>query len=235
MKSRVVLLFILILLSSCSTINFLSKEERLNLDSQERIEKEREALEVLAGDMVEGVESWSLSPSLLENALSSEYELYGEYFPRYSEVKNRYLESIASIVNDIIKSSFPTKTLSLLLSYSENPEKYISGSFLPSNSLSEESKTILLDILSSALEERRSDLDGAFSESKSNFDKVREAYANLSLIGVDVTLSEAKEADIESIAQLALEGYLLALKEVEEKLRNNPNYSNESYSIFWRD
>lgn len=216
------ILLIILLLSSCATLD----------NGSGTGEEEEEAVKTLFEDMISSLSSFELSSSDIEPALPSSYTVYSSYLPSYETIKERYLSSVLDIIEEDLLSSFKSNIESSLQLLLDNPSSYIEGTLI-SSVLKANLYSLILSSFNDVIEAKRSEIDEAFDESRSDFGRIRKSYENLTLLGITVSLPRAEPLDTSLSAELCLEEYFLYLEENEISLRSDPLYSAGAYRLFW--
>lgn len=224
-KYLVILLIALLFLSSCVS-------GKKGVDDSETDAAEREAVTVLAGDMVSALQKGALAIDDIAPALNESYREYEDYLPSYDEIRDRYLGAVLLILEDDFVTLFKESVLSSASSLSQSPRKYLMGEML-SPEVESATRTFLSLSFGSLIDEREEKMKEAFLESGESFSMVKKAYDNLNVVGVSEKLPEAEEIDKTSLITLVLDRYYSILEEEEIKLRTNPLYGDSTYRLFW--
>lgn len=218
----------IILLFSCQST-------RIEVSSGIDNERASSAIVVLGEDMISNA-SIDISISSLEDAIPDSYKAYKDYVPLYEEYKNGYLENISKIANDGI-SRFLDEIYEEVVILSSNPYAFISGDTSLTLALRENLNDRLIDECTRLFSSYSDRFESAFSPSKAEFDSIRNAYQNLSSIGVSRYLPVAGKADLHNIAVAAVDSLFDSLAIAERALKNMvvDRSSDSLYSIFWED
>ena len=229
MKKLFLVGLILILLASCVTTgtrNSYSEEEK------------REALELLASDMLSSRERDSrIDTSFFEELLPESYTAYNGYCPMYQSLSSEYTSELSELLSPLLYDIYPV----LVEAFYE----VISSDDLDTMIESPEGLTDALqsqaarEIYSLLMEEAGSlsvELDEAFSESYEIFMSVRASYLNLASVGENVILPEPKAIGVDMLAFAVEDALFSMMAEDEVELKSRiPESPDSLYSVFWED
>ena len=221
MKKRSVFLILLSLfiLSSCRTVS--------PGDGTQTGDREKSAVLTLVEDTLSSVGEECVTSGDFESALPLSYTAYEDYIPSYDEIEEKYLSSVASIVNEEITGLFSFAILSAADTVADNPSPYLAGESIIS-ALRKATEESLTAALTSSLEEREDELDSSFTESREAFGRVKKAYSALSAVSKGIYLPTARALDIKSIVSVSVDRYFFLLSEEESAFRTNPLYGERS-------
>lgn len=218
----------IILLFSCQST-------RIEVSSDIDNERASSAIVVLGEDMISNA-AIDISILSLESSIPDSYKAYKEYVPLYEEYKDEYLKDISKIANDAI-SHFLDEIYDEVVILSSNPYAFISGDTSLTLALKNNLRDRLIEECTRLFSSYSSEFESAFSSSKGEFDSIRNAYLNLSSVGVTRVLPAAGKADLHSIAVAAVDSLFDSLATAERALKNMvvDRSSDSLYSIFWED
>lgn len=218
----------IILLFSCQST-------RIEVSSGIDNERASSAIVVLGEDMISNA-AIDISILSLESSIPDSYKAYKEYVPLYEEYKDEYLKDISKIANDAI-SHFLDEIYDEVVILSSNPYAFISGDTSLTLALKNNLRDRLIEECTRLFSSYSSEFESAFSSSKGEFDSIRNAYLNLSSVGVTRALPVAGKADLHSIAVAAVDSLFDSLATAEKALKNMvvDRSSDSLYSIFWED
>ncbi len=221
MKKRSVFLVLLSLfiLASCVTV---SPGEGTETD-----DRGKNAVLTLVEDTLSSVGEECVSAEDFGPALPLSYTVYSAYIPSYDEIVEKYLSSVASLVNEGVSGLFLPAVLSAAEQIADNPSSYLSGASV-TESLRSATEEILTESLTSFLEEREGELDSFFTESREAFGRVKKAYSALSAVSKGVYLPSSRALDIKDIVSVSVDKYFSLLERGETSLRTNPLYGERS-------
>ena len=211
---------------SCSTSDSLVLEG----DARERA---IDAIELLSSDMLSSVDV-DIPIERLYSTLPVEYTVYEDYVPLYSLYRDHYLSEIRNIVEETLPELYDG-LYGYMCVLAQSPELYIKED----TSLSDALARIYRDILISDLNEHLMAKDDAFAsallESKMEFDSIKNAYSNLSVVDSGSDIPSVKGVNIGKVSTISIDIFLSYLAEVESELKNRivDRNSDTLYSIFW--
>lgn len=227
---RLKFIFIILLsfsLFSCSTTK---KDEKALLEEQ----RERDALCLLFSDMSSLVADASIDKEKLEGAIKEEYEVYSLYLPQYKELKDEYLEEVATLFPLCIPtfSAVINNNLNSILS---SPSEYVEGNQSFVRALRDNFYPYVYNAALSRLEINSDKLSLFFSKSEKIFLEIRDAYLNLENVGVSFSLPLPLPLDNEYIATAFCNEYFALLEKNEEFLKNIEPQEDSLYLVFWKN
>ena len=220
------MIILALLLASCQS-------NRRILSDEAHHQRAMEAIDQLGEDMLSDIEV-NLSISALEDALPGSYSIYREYVPLYDEYKDDYLEGVA----DIAKSALPAfyddiyDEIEIL---SETAEDFLYDDTSLTLALRGRLRISLIESMSVALESYSAELESVFKPSEREFNSTRNAYQNLSDVGIDRILPVAGKVNPRIVATVSVDALFDSMAESERLLKNRivDRSSDSLYSIFW--
>lgn len=228
-KRCLLILLSIILLFSCSTV----KTDGTNESASEIMEGEKTAVTELLGDMLDSLDTASLTPDDIASSLDESYTVYSSYLPAYENIKDRYLKSVVSILSDSVLSALKESVGKLTPLISEEASRYFDGEAVTPDIEKATRSAVVSTVTSDA--RYRELLVNAGEESSLNFSNVRKSYSILSLVGKGIELPEITLPSMETLINLILDKYYSLLSAAEDRLRDNPFYGDDGYSLFWGD
>lgn len=228
-KRCLLILLSIILLFSCSTV----KTDGVSESASEVVEGEKVAVTELLGDMLDSLDTASLTPDDIASSLDESYTIYSSYLPAYDNIKERYLDSVISIFGEGVLSALVESVGNITPTLIGNVSRYFSGEAVTPD-IEKATRSAVVTAVTSDTRYREL-LAQAAEESSINFNNVRKAYSILSLVGKEIELPEIALPSMETLINLILDKYYSLLSDAEDRLRDNPFYGNEGYSLFWGD
>ncbi len=228
-KRCLLILLSIILLFSCSTV----KTDGTSESASETLDGEKTAVTELLGDMLDSLDTASLTPDDIASSLDESYTVYSSYLPAYDNIKERYLSSVISILGEGVLSALVESVGNMTPALSGNVSRYFSGEAVTPD-IEKATRSAVVSAVTS--DTRYGELlDKAGEESSLNFSNVRKSYSILSLVGKGIELPEITLPSMETLINLILDKYYSLLSDAEDRLRDNPFYGSEGYSLFWGD
>ncbi len=186
----------------------------------------------LSSDMIQSF-SCELTSADIAPALRGSYTFYSEYLPSFSLVEERYLTSVIGILEDEFSSAFIATSAAFSQKEADNPSHFFNGDMLTA-SLETAARADIEVSFRAIIEAHKEELDDAFSESESTFNRIQRSYRSLVIVDIYLSIPDPEPVDEEALISLVLDKYYSILSDSETKLRNNPLYGESSYRLFWR-
>ena len=200
-------------------------------------EEKKEALLLLGSDMIAaGVAEGPLTADDFIPLLPPSFTAYQGYSPIYDDLAASYCGKIAEIVTPAAEAALPIVRAAFEAAASADTDQAVSAPEGMTDSLQAIAArpvytAILADVIAS-----QDRLDEAFSEAKGIFSSVRDAYLNLSSVGVDTELPVPEPFAPEILAIAAESALFTRLGEAERGLKGKlPDSSDSLYAVFWED
>lgn len=211
---------------SCATNNSLALEG-------EARERAIDAIELLSSDMLSSVDI-DIPIERLYSALPVEYTVYEDYVPLYNLYRDHYLSEVRDIVIRACPGLYDD-LYGYMCELAKSPELYIKEDTSLTEAIATAYRDVLIWDLYDCLLSMDEDFAFALHESKLEYDSIRNAYANLSIVGSGSDIPVVKGVNIHQVATVSIDILLSHLAEAESELKNRivDRNSDTLYSIFW--
>ena len=222
------LLCILLLMSSC-----ISSGHDSHFTDQEK----KEALLLLGSDMIAaGVAEGPLTADDFIPLLPPSFTAYQGYSPIYDDLAASYCGKVAEIVTPAAEAALPIIRASFEAAASADINQAVNAPEGMTDSLQAIAARPVYTAILSGIMAREDSLEEAFSEAKGIFSSVRDAYLNLSSVGVDTELPVPEPFAPEMLAIAAESALFTRLGEAERSLKGVlPESPGSLYAVFWED